>query len=197
MCKFGDKRKAEWSDRPLTEEERKFAEDYHCAIYYFMKDNHLDQGEWYDVLVIPYLQAVKKYHCNLEVQQYSFHTVCNAVLLTALGNHKRAKRRQCRRPEGGIVSLDYTMQGDHLFDERHIEELWIDTKQQVEQQILDKETLALIFKSLDSLQTKIFSALLEGYTKTAIQNALDITEGVIYRQMKYIKDVTYTVLYRD
>lgn len=199
MCESTWKRgqKRDYTDRPLTAEEKVFAEDYHHAIYYFMKDYHLDPGEWYDILIIPYLQAVKKYHCNLEAQQFSFFTVCNGVLWTAMKNHKRAERIQCRKPEGGIISLDYTVQGDNPFAEHKLDCYWIDTKQRVEEQILDKETLTLIINSLNEVQQRIFTMLLEGYQKYLIKEALCISQTILARQIERIREVTYTVLYRD
>lgn len=56
------RRKASYTDRPLTEEERIFAEKRHDLMYRYMRIHELDIDEWYDRLIIPYLQAVKKYH---------------------------------------------------------------------------------------------------------------------------------------
>ena len=49
-----------YSIRPLTEEERVFAEEHYSLFFYIMRNNlHLDPEEWYDILIIPYLDAVK------------------------------------------------------------------------------------------------------------------------------------------
>lgn len=53
-------RKANYTDRPLTEEERIFAERHHDLMYRYMRIHELDINDWYDRLIIPYLQAVKK-----------------------------------------------------------------------------------------------------------------------------------------
>lgn len=52
-------RRAEHTTRPLTEEEKQFAEDHHDLMYRYMKIHELDPEEWYDILIIPYLNAVK------------------------------------------------------------------------------------------------------------------------------------------
>ena len=55
---------AEYTNRPLTEEERAFAEEHHYMIYFYANKMNLNIDEWYDCLVIPYLNAVKKYHMS-------------------------------------------------------------------------------------------------------------------------------------
>ena len=52
-------RRAEHTTRPLTEEEKQFAEKHHDLMYRYMKIHELDPEEWYDILIIPYLNAVK------------------------------------------------------------------------------------------------------------------------------------------
>ena len=56
--------KQTYTDRPLTDEEREFAADWenYKKLFEFMNFYHMNQEEWYDILIIPYLQAVKKYH---------------------------------------------------------------------------------------------------------------------------------------
>lgn len=74
-------RKAEYTDRPLTEEEKIFAEEHHDFLYIYMRNRHLLIEEWYDLLVIPYLQAVKKYCSRPELQEaYVFEQIAYKVL---------------------------------------------------------------------------------------------------------------------
>lgn len=54
-----DNRRSEHTTRPLTEEERAFAEEHHNLIYGYIRSHQLDIEEWYDILVIPYLNSVK------------------------------------------------------------------------------------------------------------------------------------------
>ena len=164
-------RKAEYTDRPLTEEERVFASDAenYKQLFTFMKHNGLNQEEWYDILIIPYLQAVKKYCSREELHIYSFWSILTRVLSCAYHHHFRSLNAQRNKPIGGIVSLDVTLQGDNPFAEYQIDEMWIDRKQQVEQIILDKEMLLEIMVSLNSCQSIIFEMLLAGYSKKEIR----------------------------
>lgn len=60
-----------------------------------MKNNlHLDPEEWYGILIIPYLDAVKKYHEYESARHYAFGTVLKNKLYTALTNELRRRNRK-------------------------------------------------------------------------------------------------------
>ena len=133
-----------YSIRPLTEEEKIFAADEgnYSYLFFYMRKMRLDPEEWYDILIVPYLDAVKKYHEYDPAKQYSFSTVLKTKLKTAVSNELRARNTKKRMPEGGFVSLNYTMEGDNPFSEFEMDEWWIDTKTSVERQVI----LKMMFK---------------------------------------------------
>lgn len=131
--------KADYTDRPLTAEERVFAEEHHDYLYQFMRWNHLPVEDWYDELVIPYLNAVKKYCSREELHIYPFYAVAEKVLSRAVYGKHRADHAQKRMPEGGFVSLDYELEGDNPFAEYMVEDWWIDKKINVERQVILRE----------------------------------------------------------
>lgn len=45
----------------LNQKEREFAEEHHALIYAFLRYYHLPEAEYYDLLAIAYLRAVKEY----------------------------------------------------------------------------------------------------------------------------------------
>lgn len=131
--------KADYTDRPLTAEERVFAEEHHDYLYQFMRWNHLPVEDWYDELVIPYLNAVKKYCSREELHIYPFYAVAEKVLSRAVYGKHRADHAQKRMPEGGFVSLYYELEGDNPFAEYMVEDWWIDKKINVERQVILRE----------------------------------------------------------
>lgn len=131
--------KADYTDRPLTAEERVFAEEHHDYLYQFMRWNHLPVEDWYDELVIPYLNAVKKYCSREELHIYPFYAVAEKVLSRAVYGKHRADHTQKRMPKGGFVSLDYELEGDNPFAEYRVEDWWIDKKINVERQVILRE----------------------------------------------------------
>ena len=101
--------KQTYTDRPLTDEEREFAADWenYKKLFEIMRYYNLNEEEWYDILIIPYLQAVKKYHVREDLRKnYKFFHVLNLMITKAVYNHNRAMNRQSRMPEGGFVE-DY------------------------------------------------------------------------------------------
>ena len=59
---------------PLTKEQQEFAAEHHGLVYRFLNDNHLPEDEFYDVVIFPYLKAVRDYCDNTSAQEYSFST---------------------------------------------------------------------------------------------------------------------------
>lgn len=193
-----DNRKSMHTDRPLTEEERIFASDTenYKQLFMFMNRYGLNNEEWYDILIIPYLQAVKKYCSREELHIYPFWSILTRVLSCAYHHHFRSMNAKRNMPNGGIVSLDFALEGDNPFSEYKIEEYWIDRTQQVERIVLDKELVFEIMVGLNTTQKRIFELLLEGYTKVEIERILCITYAVLKRQISIIESVVTNYVYR-
>lgn len=183
--------KQTYTDRPLTEEEKVFAADWenYKKLFEIMRYYNLDEEEWYDILIIPYLQAVKKYHVREDLRKnYKFFHVLNLVITKAIYNHNRHINRQ-NQWHNGIVSLDYTMQGDNPFSEHNIDEWWIDRNQQTERVVLDTYMLESILIGLNEVQSRIFEMLLQGYTKTEICKEFSISYTLLKAQMEKLQKV--------
>lgn len=183
--------KQTYTDRPLTEEEREFAADWenYKKLFEIMRHYNLNEEEWYDILIIPYLQAVKKYHVREDLRtNYKFFHVLHLMLTKAVYNHNRHINRQ-NQWHNGIVSLDYTLQGDNPFCEYQIDEIWIDRNQQTERVVLDKYMLESILIGLNDVQTRIFEMLLEGYSKTEISKQLSISYTTLKSQLEKLQKV--------
>lgn len=60
----------------LNQKERKFAEEHHALIYAFLRCYHLPESEYYDLLAIAYLRAVKEYNSKPELRKkHKFSTI--------------------------------------------------------------------------------------------------------------------------
>lgn len=60
---------------PLNNEQRQFATDHHSLVYAFLNQKKLTEDGYYDVVIFGYLQAVRDYLENPDLQQYSFTTI--------------------------------------------------------------------------------------------------------------------------
>lgn len=81
---------------PLTEEERRFAEENHQVVFWYLQSRKLDPEEWYDIVILRYLLSVKKWFHRPELHRWKFVTIARQDMRSAIGNHlaKEARRIQ-------------------------------------------------------------------------------------------------------
>lgn len=181
-------------DRPLTEEERVFSanlENYDW-LFKYMTINKLDQEEWYDILILHYLRAVKKYLNIPHLQQYEFSTILFRTLDNARINYFRDMNREKRMPSGGIVSLDW--EEDSMNGKRTSPMTWIDLKQSVEKTVMYHEMISEILSNLNDAQAEIFKMTMEEYNREEIKRYLGIKKGTFCNRMREIKHVVIDYL---
>ena len=132
---------------PLTAEEKAFSADLenYDQFFKYMKINKLDQEEWYDILILHYLRAVKKYLNIPHLQQYEFGAVLFKTLDSARSNYCKAMTTQKRMPEGGIYSFDIVLEDDKGKG-FHVGSWLIDRKAGVEKQVIFKEMFKEFYK---------------------------------------------------
>lgn len=181
-------------DRPLTEEERVFSanlENYDW-LFKYMSINKLDQEEWYDILILHYLRAVKKYLNIPHLQQYEFSTILFRTLDNARINYFRDMNREKRMPSGGIVSLDW--EEDSMNGKRTAPMTLIDLKQSVEKTVMYHEMISEILSNLNDVQAEIFKMTMEEYNREEIKRYLGIKKGTFCNRMREIKHVVIDYL---
>lgn len=187
-----DRRKANYTDRPLTEAEKEFAarpENYNQFLKY-MKLRRLDPEEWYDILIFHYLRLVKKYLMTPKMQEYNFTAVLFATLDHRRSDYYRDMKRLKRIPQNCIISLDWEKDDENSDKGKNTAPMfWIDTKQSVERTVLFREMVSEILSNLDNEQTEIFIRLFEEYGKEEIRKELEIGTRIYWNQIKEIKRV--------
>lgn len=107
------------SDIPLTFEQRQFAAEHHDLVYAFLNDKHLPEDEYYDVIIFGYIDAVRRYFVNPNLQHYSFGTIAWGGMQGALANYNRSLHRQKRTAT--IVSIHVSNHNNGLPLEETIE----------------------------------------------------------------------------
>lgn len=96
-------RRRDWT---LTERESRFAEAHMDIVWWYLNRRGLSCDEWYDVVVIRYLQAVKRWYNEPGLRAYSFATIAAAAMRSAVSSEYRARSRRPR-----TVSLYDTLPG--------------------------------------------------------------------------------------
>jgi len=191
-----DRRKADYTDRPLNEIEKAFAADpknYNEFLRY-MKVRKLDPEEWYDILIFCYLRTVKKYLSFSELQKHPFVAILFTTLDHRRLDHFRDMNREKRRPENGIVSLDWEVENMDEKGKKTAPISWIDYKESVEKIVLYREMIKEIVSALDDIQKEIFKRLIEEYGKEETRIELEIGSKTYRRHIKEIKKVVVDYL---
>ena len=184
------RRKASYTDRPLTEEERIFAEKRHDLMYRYMRIHELDIDEWYDRLIIPYLQAVKKYHEYKKLQSYKFEQIFFRTLDSARSNYWRDLNRKKRCPEGGVWSLEGLCSNNDYNDLDFYEIVSDKTAYLIDELITAEFDARNLFNELEKMQYKEIIALrLQGYDGKEIRHMMNIPQRKYQKMTREIKDI--------
>ena len=173
----------------MTAVESRFLEKYHDIVYQFLKSEKLSIEDYYDVVIFGYLKAVRDYHRKESAQRYSFRAVAYRSMKDCVYKHWRAEGTQKRKPEHGIVSLDYDL-NDGEGKETPLHDLIADRRNGID----DFETVCMMGNVVDALEDggykeakKILKMLLEGYKETEIRRELQISKAEYRAQMSVIR----------
>lgn len=87
------------NDVPLTPEQRVFAAEHHELVYKFLREHHLPEEEFYDVVIFGYLSAVRDYTLFPRMWEYPFATLGWKAMAQSLHNHQKAQASKKRSAE--------------------------------------------------------------------------------------------------
>ena len=134
--------------RPMTHEERKFAEQEHDLVIDFLRRKRLPMDDFYDVVIFGYLSAVQQYFRNppagVAFEAMAARAMRDSILRDGEYN-ARAKRA------GVTVSLDDA--GSTLTD----------PKQDTERQVEGKALLEQVVSVATPKEARIINLLLDGF----------------------------------
>ncbi len=147
----------EQSER-LTEQERLFAERHHNVIYTFLNTNGLKDEDFYDVVALGYLRAVKRYHREEKLQQYKFNTIAWQAMRSDVRNKKRADRIR-----NAVIAYSLNELTDNGTEYGEFIQATKDGFRELEEQDNMQQLLAEIMPALTERQIGHIAAMLNGY----------------------------------
>ena len=152
--------------RPMTQEEREFAEQNHDLVIDYLRRKRLPMDDYYDIVIFGYLSAVQQYFRNppagVEFKAMAFRAMKDTVLRDREYN-TRAKR--C----GSIVSLDT--------------DTIPDPKQDVERQTERKALLEQAATVATPRESKIINLLIDGFALHEAAQLLKIPRAAAVNYM--------------
>lgn len=172
----------------------------------FSNDNNgmTDLEDWYDILIIPYLQAVKKYFTYEHLQKYKFEQIFFRTLDSARSNYWRAMNRKMRCPSGGIYSYENLVckrERDDLTGLECAENMAYLANgicnESAENEVVGTEMLKEALKTLDAEEQMIIKKKLYGYSDEEIYKSMGISvkkyNQILDRLIKAVEEVMYDV----
>ena len=132
--------------RPMTQDEREFAEQNHDLVMDFLRCKRLPMDDFYDIVIFGYLSAVQQYFrnppLNVKFKAMAFRAMKDSVL-------RESEYHACAKRCGFTVSLD---------------EVTIrDPKQDMERQIEGKALLEQVANVATPTEARIIHLLIEGF----------------------------------
>ncbi len=82
----------EVEDRPLTEEEQRFATEHYGCVLHYIRSRKLNFEDYYEVLVFAYLRAVQIWFEREAARKYSFTTIAYRKMAYGVMGERRARR---------------------------------------------------------------------------------------------------------
>ena len=114
--------------RPMTQEEREFAEQHHDLVTDFLRYRHLPADDFYDIVIFGYLSAVQQYFrdppVGVKFKAMAFRAMKDSVL-------REGEYYACAKRCGVTVGLDDA--GSMLTDHRQDTERRVESKALLEQ----------------------------------------------------------------
>lgn len=168
--------------KPLTMEQRKFAEDNYRLIMEFLKKSKLDSEEYFDVAVFGYLLSVEIYLNDIDLQRKcKFEAVSYMYMRREMYLYFRTQKRNSAI--GNNTSLDIVE--TNVADSSPMESIT---------SLEYMEMIKQIQGRLTEEQWKIFSDKAKGYSLREISENHGISGKRIYKQFGKIKQIVAEIM---
>lgn len=165
---------------PLTQEEREFAEANMGLVYSFLRRKHLNPGDYYDVVIFGYLNAVKSY-CRTapeerKAQFSAFAYFCMEREIIKDWNYRNRKKRSAV-----LVSMDALRHVDSVLCSTEdflssFHDVLPDKHKNPESAVLDAALIECTLDAATPRQRKAIGLSFMGYQTSEIAQILGVTK---------------------
>ena len=172
--------------KPLSNYERKFAEENHNLVYDFLHKHGYSLENYYDVAIFGFLKAVQIYNRREDLRKkYAFPFISQQYIRSEIGNHCRMEDAKKRKPSGTLVSLD----AEYAETENLYNCIGVIDGKSPESEIVAMEQMTEMLSSLSDTQRKIAELKVDGYSSKEIYSALEMKPSTYYVEVNRIKKV--------
>ena len=150
--------------RPMTQEEREFAERKHDLVIAYLCRKRLPMDDFYDIVIFGYLSAVQQYFrdppAGVAFEAMAIRAMKDAILRDG-EYHARAKR--C----GITIGLD------------DLRSTLTDPKQDTERRVADKAILEQVLSAATPQEDKIIHLLMDGFVLREAARLLKMPKAAV------------------
>ena len=176
--------------QPLSEIEKRDAEQHHNWVYSFLHRHNYSIELYYDVVVMGYLKGIQDYHRKPGVKEiWGMSTICERAMLDTIYKHFRHENAQKRKPSGGFVSIDSTVDD---YKETYINSIITPTLEDEFFEEWDRQhesgRIKELLSTLTDRQREIVILKASGKQHSYIAKKLRISEGAVNRELKKLRD---------
>lgn len=169
--------------QPLSEIEKKQAEEHHKLVYSFLYRHRYSIEEFYNIAIFGYLKGIQTYNRREDLKEkYQLAFICEQYMRAEIKDHFRLQNAQKRKPTEMIISLDtnYT-ETDNFYN--------LVGRKSVESELLESELIEEVLENLSDVQRDILKLKLEGYSNKEVYLSLEIPTSTYYKELDRIKVV--------
>lgn len=167
--------------QPLTESEKRQAEENHNLVYSFLHRHRYAIEDFYNVVIFGYLRGIQVYNRREDLQKkYQLAFICEQYMRAEVGNYFRMQNAQKRKTMETIISLDANyMETGNLYN--------LVSGKSVEDEVLESKQVDEMIENLSEIQRDILKLKLKGYDNKEILSLLEIPSSSFYKEMNRIK----------
>ena len=162
----------------LTDAQRNFAEENHNMIQDFLFYNQLDRADYYDVVVLGYLEAVQAYDEDSRPRQYKFETIASRKMCDCLFKHWRYNGRLKRKAR--LVSLDGAVYEDSGLT---LSETIVAKNVKCEDLVFQRLMIEEAMVHMTEKEKKVVQMKAAGFTGPEIGTACGVTTSGVYGRL--------------
>lgn len=167
--------------QPLSEPEKRQAEENHGLVYSFLHRHGYSIEEFYNICIFGYLKGIQTYNRNKDLREkYLLAFICEQYMRAEIKDHFRVQNAQKRKPTETIISFDANYsETESLYN--------LVGGKYVEDELMETELLKEISEKLSEVQRNILKLKLEGYSNKEVHLSLEIPVSTYYKELDRIK----------
>ena len=169
--------------QPLSDLEKKQAEEHHGLVYSFLHRHKYSIEDFYNIAIDGYLKGIQTYNRREDLKgKYQVAFICEQYMRAEVKDYFRIQNAQKRKPTETIISLDANYaETDTIYN-------LIGVKS-VEDELLELELLEELLENLSKAQRDIVKMKMKGYSNKEVYLSLAIPKSTYYKELDRIKVV--------